>query len=171
MQPAQQQGLRMPLCILDLPTAMRFSLVSCFFADVTQHIHSLRARGVISCHMANMVLSAKIASRKSLGSVCSVPPGSCVLITVLYRTFLCKIYAVCWLVSSWLRTAWLIPIESTTTQAPVAFCPVQAATRSRSISPAISRCVVCSCMPLNQVLSSGFNSSLRPYTLSRRRSV
>jgi hypothetical protein len=95
MHPAQQHGLRIPLCILDLPTKMRFSLVSCFLADVTQQIHSLRASGVISCHIASMVLSADIASRKSSGSLCSVPPGNCVLMRLLYRTFLCKSYAVC----------------------------------------------------------------------------
>lgn len=86
MQPAQQHGLRMPLCILDLPTSILRCLVSGFLASSTQHIHSLRASGVMSCHIASIVLSANIAFRKSSGSLCAVPSASCVM-TVLYRTF------------------------------------------------------------------------------------
>jgi len=69
-QPAQQQGRRMPLRILSRPTATRRHLVSSFFADVTQQIHSLRASGVISAHTFVTIGSDAIALRKSAGILC-----------------------------------------------------------------------------------------------------
>ena len=43
--------------------------------DVTQHIHSLRARGVMSCHRLATALFDAIASLRSFGSGCTVPPA------------------------------------------------------------------------------------------------
>lgn len=46
---------------------MRRSLVSDFFADVTQQIHSLRASGVMSFHAACASREALSIFRKSAG--------------------------------------------------------------------------------------------------------
>ncbi len=48
---------------------MRFARVSSFLADVTQQIHSLRARGVSVGQISDTVASAAIAFRKSAGNV------------------------------------------------------------------------------------------------------
>ena len=48
---------------------MRFTLVSAFAPDVTQQIHSLRASGVTSFHVAFAPEEAETASRKSFGTV------------------------------------------------------------------------------------------------------
>ena len=50
-QPGQQQGLRFPSLRLEHPHSIRRILVSAFLADSIQKIHSLRARGVMSCHV------------------------------------------------------------------------------------------------------------------------
>jgi hypothetical protein len=71
-QPAQQQGRRMPLRILSRPTATRRHLVSSFFADVTQQIHSLRASGVMSAHTLITIGSDAIAFRRSAGILCTI---------------------------------------------------------------------------------------------------
>lgn len=52
---------------------MRRFLVSSFLADVTQHIHSLRASGVMLAHTSTTVASDSIALRKSAGILCTVP--------------------------------------------------------------------------------------------------
>ena len=52
---------------------MRRLLVSSFLADVTQQIHSLRARGVMSAHTPFATESASIAERKSAGILCGKP--------------------------------------------------------------------------------------------------
>jgi hypothetical protein len=52
---------------------MRRCLVSSFLADVTQHIHSLRASGVMLAHTSVTVESDAIALRKSAGILCTVP--------------------------------------------------------------------------------------------------
>lgn len=57
----------MPLRILSRPTVIRRFLVSSFLADVTQHIHSLRASGVISVQASFTMGSDSIALRKSAG--------------------------------------------------------------------------------------------------------
>src|SRR4051812_18021629 len=75
MQPSQQQGLRMPsLSSLAVLLTCSF-LVSSFFTKVTQHIHSLRASGLISCQAAKAFGSEARASFKSVGSLCTVPGG------------------------------------------------------------------------------------------------
>lgn len=67
--PGQQQGLRMPPRILSRPTSMRRLLVSSFFADVTQQIHSLRASGVMLAQRFFAATSDWMALRKSGGSL------------------------------------------------------------------------------------------------------
>lgn len=52
---------------------MRRFLVSSFLADVTQHIHSLRASGVMVAHTSVTIASDSIALRKSAGMRCTVP--------------------------------------------------------------------------------------------------
>ena len=77
MQPAQQQGRRIPPLSFESAFLIRIPRVSTFLPDVTQQIHSLRASGVISHHTA---LTAGIELRafsKSAGNSCTVPPGSC----------------------------------------------------------------------------------------------
>ena len=54
---------------------MRISLVSAFFPDMTQQIHSLRASGVMSSHSFRAAGVDSIAFRKSCGNVCTVPPA------------------------------------------------------------------------------------------------
>src|SRR5947209_6150056 len=73
VQPIQQQGRRMPLRILLRPTAICFSLVASCFTLITQQIHSLRARGVMSSHKAKTLGSKDKAFFKSGGSVWTVP--------------------------------------------------------------------------------------------------
>jgi hypothetical protein len=55
---------------------MRRFLVSSFFADVTQQIHSLRAKGVISDQSLFTVESDSMTVLKSAGSSWTVPSES-----------------------------------------------------------------------------------------------
>jgi hypothetical protein len=48
-------------------------LVSGFFTEITQQIHSLRASGVISSHFARATESEMRTFRKSAGTVCTAP--------------------------------------------------------------------------------------------------
>lgn len=73
VQPAQQHGRRIPPDSLDMALFIRMSRVSAFLPEVTQHIHSLRASGVMSAHSASTLGVAVIAFLKSVGSVCIVP--------------------------------------------------------------------------------------------------
>jgi hypothetical protein len=54
---------------------MRRLRVWSFLADVTQHIHSLRASGVMLDHTSATTASDSIALRKSAGILCTVPEG------------------------------------------------------------------------------------------------
>lgn len=47
--------------------------VSAFLPEVIQQIHSLRASGVVSFHVASALGCASSALRTSAGSVCMVP--------------------------------------------------------------------------------------------------
>jgi hypothetical protein len=49
---------------------MCFFRVSSFFVEITQQIHSFRARGVMSAHKVLTLESDSIALRKSPGNVC-----------------------------------------------------------------------------------------------------
>ena len=69
-QPAQQQGLRIPPLSFESAFSMRIVRVSSFLPDVTQHIHSLRERGVMSCHTALAAGVWIMAFRKSAGILC-----------------------------------------------------------------------------------------------------
>ena len=68
-QPAQQQGRRIPPLSLERAFWMRISLVSAFLPEVTQQIHSLRARGVMSSQIDCVALVEATAFRRSTGRV------------------------------------------------------------------------------------------------------
>src|SRR5215472_16384466 len=48
-------------------------LVSSFLTEITQQIHSLRARGVISSHLARATGSEMRTFRRSAGTLCTAP--------------------------------------------------------------------------------------------------
>lgn len=73
MQPAQQHGRRMPPESLEIPFLILMPRVSVFLPEVTQHIHSLRARGVVSFHVASARGADASAARRSAGMLCTVP--------------------------------------------------------------------------------------------------
>src|SRR5829696_9315978 len=60
-------------------------LVSSFLTKVTQHIHSLRASGVRSSHIASAALSDVSAFRKSAGTLCTTPCEIVLLIVLFYQ--------------------------------------------------------------------------------------
>src|SRR5271169_5648117 len=62
-------------------------LVSGFLTEITQQIHSLRARGVISSHLARAPGSEMRTLRKSAGTVCTAPGESAFLVMdfILHR--------------------------------------------------------------------------------------
>jgi len=55
---------------------MRRFLVWSFLADVTQHIHSLRASGEMLAQTSVTAASDSIALRKSAGILCTVPEAT-----------------------------------------------------------------------------------------------
>ena len=71
--PGQQQGRRFPSLRLEHPHSIRRLRVSAFLADSIQHIHSLRASGVISSHAVNAFGSDVSAFFKSAGTRCTTP--------------------------------------------------------------------------------------------------
>src|SRR5947209_18695665 len=74
VQPYQQHGRRFPSSSSDRNRWMCWLLVSAFFGQSTQQSHSLRARGVRSCHAAR-TLGLVIRTRlKSSGTACATPP-------------------------------------------------------------------------------------------------
>src|SRR2546426_4039226 len=73
-QPSQQHGRRFPSSSSDRTRWMCWLLVSAFFGQTTQQIHSLRARGVRSCHAARTFGLAIRTRLKSTGRVCATPP-------------------------------------------------------------------------------------------------
>src|SRR5437870_8360657 len=74
VQPNQQHGRRFPSRSSDCTRWMCCLLVSAFFGQSTQQIHSLRARGVRSCHAARTFGLAIRTRLKSTGMVCTTPP-------------------------------------------------------------------------------------------------
>jgi hypothetical protein len=52
-----------------MPTSMRRFLVSSFLPDVTQQIHSFRARGVISAQTLEAAALDSMALRRSAGNL------------------------------------------------------------------------------------------------------
>jgi hypothetical protein len=86
IQPSQQHGRRIPsLSSLTVLLICSFR-VSSFLTNVTQHIHSLRARGVRSSHIASAALSDVRAFRKSAGILCTTPDETVLLILLFYQT-------------------------------------------------------------------------------------
>ncbi len=75
-QPGQQHGLRMPSMSSERTRSTCCILVSGFFTEMVQQIHSLRASGVMSSHAASARGEARSAFLKSAGNVCTVPPES-----------------------------------------------------------------------------------------------
>jgi hypothetical protein len=59
-------------------------LVSSFFTEITQQIHSLRASGVISSHFVRAVGSETRACRKSAGTLWTTPAESFPVMALLY---------------------------------------------------------------------------------------
>src|SRR5438445_4393132 len=76
MQPSQQHGRRFPSSSSDRNRSTCWLLVSAFFGQSTQQIHSFRARGVRSCHAARTFGSAIRTCLKSIGTVWTTPPGT-----------------------------------------------------------------------------------------------
>jgi len=64
---------------------MRIERVSAFLPDVTQHIHSLRAKGVTSCHTASARGVFKSSCRKSAGRLCTTPLATACVMPPLYQ--------------------------------------------------------------------------------------
>src|SRR5436309_971984 len=74
VQPSQQHGRRFPSSSSDRTRWMCWFLVSAFFGQSTQQIHSLRARGVRPSHAARTLGLAIRTRLKSTGTVCTTPP-------------------------------------------------------------------------------------------------
>jgi hypothetical protein len=74
----------MPPRILSRPTSIRRLLVSSFFADVTQQIHSFRASGVMLAQRSFAARSASMALRKSAGSLCTIPVVAVFFVAVFF---------------------------------------------------------------------------------------
>src|SRR5712692_9556656 len=87
MQPSQQHGRRFPSSSSDCNRRMCWLLVSAFFGQTTQQIHSLRARGVRSCHAARTFGLAIKTRLKSTGTVCATPPETTWSPSIAHRSF------------------------------------------------------------------------------------
>lgn len=83
IQPAQQQGRRIPARSFDRPTSIRRCRVSGFLASRIQQIHSLRASGVISSQRACALGVSINALRQSAGTVCTTPVAILFLVITL----------------------------------------------------------------------------------------
>src|SRR5207237_7770405 len=83
IQPYQQQGRRMPSLSSVRTLSTCCLLVSGFFTEIAQHIHSLRARGVRSSHEALASASEARVFRKSSGNSWTTPPEISLLVIVI----------------------------------------------------------------------------------------
>lgn len=83
LHPAQQHGRRFPSISSVRTRSICRSLVSGFLTEITQQIHSLRARGVMFSHLASVAGSEAKVFRKSAGSLC---------VTLLEISFLVILY-------------------------------------------------------------------------------
>ena len=79
--PGQQQGRRWPSSSSSWVRRMRRSRVVSCFASSTQQMNSFRARGVMSFHASSAVELATSALRRSVGNLCTTPPGTRGLLT------------------------------------------------------------------------------------------
>src|ERR1051326_3757227 len=84
MQPNQQQGRRMPSFSSVRTLSTCCFLVSGFFTEMVQQIHSLRARGVRFSHTASASASEARVFHKSSGNSWTTPPEIALLIINLY---------------------------------------------------------------------------------------
>ena len=88
MQPAQQQGRRIPSMSSARVLSIRWILVPNFLADRIQQIHSLRASDVMSSHAIRIALSELRGARKSGGTLCATPVAIFLFtINLLYSIF------------------------------------------------------------------------------------
>src|SRR3989440_12128267 len=87
MQPYQQQGRRMPSLSSVRTLSTCCLLVSGFFTEIAQQIHSLRARGVRSSHEALASASAARVFRKSSGKSWTTPPEISLLVIVIRLSY------------------------------------------------------------------------------------
>ncbi len=69
----------MPARNFEMVFAMRMERVSSLFPDVTQQIHSLRAKGVMSSHALRAAASFSRTVRKSAGSLWATPEARAML--------------------------------------------------------------------------------------------
>jgi hypothetical protein len=69
MQPIQQHGLRTPSLSSVRVLSMCSARVSGLLEEITQQIHSFRASGVRSFHLASALASEASAVRKSDGTL------------------------------------------------------------------------------------------------------
>lgn len=74
----------MPDFIFEIAFCILMFRVSDFLPEVTQHIHSLRASGVMSCQSASIALLEVMASRRSAGSLWIVPGEGWVVMGLFY---------------------------------------------------------------------------------------
>jgi len=79
--PGQQQGRRWPSSSSSWVRRIRRSRVVGCLASSTQQMNSLRAKGVMSFQASHAVGFATSALRRSLGSLCTTPPGTRELLT------------------------------------------------------------------------------------------
>ena len=77
IHPAQQHGRRIPPLSLDSAFSIRITHVSAFLPEMTQQIHSLRARGVIPSQRVCTFVIEVMAFCKSAGILCTVPEEIC----------------------------------------------------------------------------------------------
>ena len=72
-QPGQQHGRRIPSFSSEHTLSTCWRLVSSFFTEMVQQIHSLRASGVRSSQAVNTFASDARAFRRSAGRSCTTP--------------------------------------------------------------------------------------------------
>ncbi len=77
LHPGQQHGRRWPSSNSSCVRRIRRSRVMSCFASSTQQMNSFRARGVISLQASRAAGLAMSALRRSSGSLCTAPPGTC----------------------------------------------------------------------------------------------
>src|SRR2546429_9650767 len=87
MQPYQQQGRRIPSLSSVRTLSTCCFLVSGFFTEIVQQIHSLRARGVRSSHAAFASASEARVFRKSSGNWWTTPPEISLLVLVIRLSY------------------------------------------------------------------------------------
>src|SRR5437588_166781 len=87
IQPYQQQGRRMPSLSSVRTLSTCCLLVSGFFTEIAQQIHSLRARGVRSSHEALACASEARVFRKSSGNSWTTPPEMSLLVIVIRLSY------------------------------------------------------------------------------------